>query len=302
MLFANRPQIACPTGQTVARSGSRRGYRRAAPPYPWHWPMSRSQRSSRSAETAPRPARSIGARADRNAPWRGHSIRSNALVHVGADVVATMDVKLFYPSTTSEHVFRFFKHELGMIDDLAGALAKCCTIDGTVPLGFSVSPILCQLAYLRMFDQIAARCAQHDVKMSLYVDDITLSGKSVPGELISEIKAIARRQGLTIHKVQVTRIQRNPTTTGVVLLENGGTRERNSKNIAIRDTWRSLRSVQKPVERLPLVLRLIGQEEHKRDVRTGPISSASSVTAIARLRRMERELTKALSGRPTESP
>ena len=76
-------------------------------------------------------------------PRRGHTARRNAGLHEASDQIAKLDIRQFYPSTTSEHVYRFFRHRMDMVDDVAGLLTKLCTIDGRLPFGSPLSPILC---------------------------------------------------------------------------------------------------------------------------------------------------------------
>jgi RNA-directed DNA polymerase len=81
-----------------------------------------------------------------HSPRRGHTALGNAGVHSHAIVVGKLDIRQFYPSTTDEHVFRFFRYRMLMQDDVAGLLVKLCTVDGRLPFGSPLSPI-CALSY-----------------------------------------------------------------------------------------------------------------------------------------------------------
>ena len=106
-------------------------------------------------------------------PRHGVSAPMNAAAHIGAKEVVKLDVRQFYPSTTDEHVFRFFFHELGMRADVAGLLTKLATFRGRVPFGSPLSPVLCALVHRDIFDDIHACGTAANSTFTLWVDDLT---------------------------------------------------------------------------------------------------------------------------------
>lgn len=134
-------------------------------------------------------------------PRKSRSQRDNAALHVGQRQFLTLDVKQFYPSTTASMVRRFFIG-LGMANDVAGLLVKLITIDGVVSFGSPLTPVLCTLVHRQMFDQIAEVCAARGLIFSVWVDDLTISGDFVPGEVLAQIREIVRGAGLRTHKIE----------------------------------------------------------------------------------------------------
>ena len=123
-----------------------------------------------------------------HAPRHGSSYITNASVHAESDIIVTMDIQQFYPSTTSEHVFQYFVHRLGMRSDVAGLLTKLCTVDEKLAFGSPLSPILCFQVHRHMFTNIEQICYDNGLLITLYVDDIAISGDEVPEKLVFEIK------------------------------------------------------------------------------------------------------------------
>src|ERR1019366_8626948 len=89
-----------------------------------------------------------------HSPRRGHTAAGNAEIHRFSKTIAKLDIRQFYPSTTSEHVYRFFLYRLAMRDHVAGLMTQLCTVDDKLPFGSPLSPILCTLVHRDLFDQI----------------------------------------------------------------------------------------------------------------------------------------------------
>lgn len=53
-----------------------------------------------------------------------------------------------------------------------------------------------------MFDQIADRCIADDLGYSVWVDDLTISGERIAGELIATVRQIIADNGLRSHKLK----------------------------------------------------------------------------------------------------
>lgn len=135
-------------------------------------------------------------------PRKGRSQRDNAEHHVEQVQFLSLDIKQFYPSTSDEHIFRWAYYVAGLRSDVAGLLVKLVAIDGKMPFGSPVSPVLTTHVHRPMFDEIYELCRSQSLKMSLWVDDLTISGQFVRGELVEAIRAIIRRQGFKTHKIK----------------------------------------------------------------------------------------------------
>ncbi len=148
-------------------------------------------------------------------PRKNRSQRDNAALHLDQDEYLTLDLKQFYPSTTAQMVRGWFRDELGMYDDVAGMLTHLSTIDGAVAFGSPVTPVLCALIHRPMFDRISEICDDHGLRYSLWVDDLTISGKQITGEVVEKIRKVIRDAGLKSHKIRIFRGKKPVFITGV---------------------------------------------------------------------------------------
>lgn len=149
----------------------------------------------------------------------GRSYRSNAQAHVGARSVATFDLKDFFPSTTSKQVFRFFQKDLQCAPDVAGLLTDLCTYKRALPTGAPSSPVLAYWANRGLFETVDLRGNALQLKLSVYVDDITLSGDAIPRSLTDQVEGIVKSHGhkLSAHKTKIFGPGRPKHVTGVVI-------------------------------------------------------------------------------------
>ena len=150
-------------------------------------------------------------------PRKGYSTRDYAEFHAGQIQYLTLDLKQFYPSTSREHVYRWLRHKLGMLDDVAGLCCRLVTIDDRVSFGSPLTPVLTTLVHRDMFDAMAEECRRRGLRFSIWVDDITISGAFVPGRLVAALREIVRSNGLRSHKIQFRVGARPVVLTGVPL-------------------------------------------------------------------------------------
>lgn len=71
-----------------------------------------------------------------------------------------------------------------------------------------------------MLDAIADACRRRGLRLSLWVDDFTISGRFVPGELVREIREIIRTHGLKSHRLCYRTGNRPVAITGVIVDRN----------------------------------------------------------------------------------
>lgn len=148
-------------------------------------------------------------------PRKGRGQRDNAQRHAGQNQFLGLDIKQFYPSTTQEHIFRWAYHAAGLKADVAGMIAKLVAIDGKMPFGSPVSPVLTTHVHRAMFDEIYEICQACGLRMSLWVDDLTISGTFVTGELLEQVRSVIRRHGFHTHKIRFKTGARTVGVTGV---------------------------------------------------------------------------------------
>lgn len=189
-------------------------------------------------------------------PRKNRGQRDNAELHLDQDQYLTLDLKQFYPSTSEDMVRRWFRDDLGMYEDVAGLLTHLCTIDGKVSFGSPVTPVLCTLVHRRMFDQIADICNARGLRYSVWVDDLTISGDFVPGEVVRQIRAVVRTAGLKSHSIRYRSGNRPVFITGIGIV---GPRlvAPNSLDLKIKESWTEYHAAETDDERDFLTQRLL---------------------------------------------
>ena len=150
-------------------------------------------------------------------PVKGRCYVSNAAHHRGQRVVRCLDVKKYFPSVPSRRVFWFFQSVMGCAADVAATLTSIATYRGHLPTGSPLSPIMAYYANLDVWDDIAAICARNGYRLTVYIDDVTVSGKTVSSAVLWEIKQAIVRGGLRYHK-EKTFIDRPAEVTGVIIV------------------------------------------------------------------------------------
>lgn len=139
---------------------------------------------------------------------KGRSNITNAEIHIGDHPVLTMDIQKYYPSVTKKSIFNFFQSTMKASRDVAGILAELCTYDDHIPTGSRLSMPLSFWANHVMFSRIHSLCISEGVNMSVFVDDLTFSGKNVNNLFKHKIKKIIENAGLVVHPEKTTLYRR----------------------------------------------------------------------------------------------
>ncbi|MDP9523888.1 reverse transcriptase family protein [Pseudomonas putida] len=147
------------------------------------------------------------------------SYRSNAQAHQHSKEVATFDLKDYYGSVKSHHVYDFFLNHLKCAKDVSGILARLSTHRNCVPTGSPLSPLLALHSSLTMFNDLQSLANKYGLIFTCYVDDITFSGNSIPSSLEREAISIVRRYGHRINKgkTRVFREHQPKHVTGTII-------------------------------------------------------------------------------------
>lgn len=154
------------------------------------------------------------------APVPGRSYVNNAAAHRGAKTFHLLDLENFFPSCRDDRVTWFFRKRMLCSPDVTAVLRQLTTLNGSLPQGSPCSPILAYFAYIDMWEEIDNYVKERGCKLTVYIDDVTISGPVIHGELIWKIKTIFHRFQHT-YKVNKERcvIDKPIEVTGVVLRE-----------------------------------------------------------------------------------
>lgn len=156
------------------------------------------------------------------APVRGRSNIENAVRHKGARSFHLLDVEEFYPRCTANKVASFFGKTLGCPPDVVKILLELVTLNGVLPAGSPASPSLAFWAYQDMWDEISEITQKAGCSLTVYVDDITISGNTIPGNMVYSIKENLRHHGHSFkEKKEASQINGSVEVTGVILLPSG---------------------------------------------------------------------------------
>ena len=156
------------------------------------------------------------------APVAGRSYVDNAATHLGARSIRLLDIEDFFPSCTANRVIWFFHKRMQCSPDVAAILRGIATHNGSLPQGSPCSPILAYLCYVDMWEEISGTVANAGCTLSVYADDLTISGDHVPEKVIWNIKKQLCRHG---HRYQVSKERskflKPVEITGVILRPDG---------------------------------------------------------------------------------
>lgn len=199
-------------------------------------------------------------------PVRGRSNIDNADRHRYAPSHRLLDVADFYPSCSANKVAEFFAKILGCPPDVTAILVWLTTKEGALPQGSPSSPILAYWAYRDMWDEINQVAREGGCDVSVYVDDIAVSGPVVRGATIHTIKQILRKHGhQTKDAKEESRLNRPVTVTGVILRE-GDLLLPNAQHYQRHRLRKALEGIRDGPERARLEASIAGHAETERQI------------------------------------
>lgn len=153
---------------------------------------------------------------------KNFSYLTNAKSHIGAKQVLTFDLKSFYQSTNQNMIRLFFRNIMLCAEDISYILSKICCYNNHLPTGSQVSIYLCYLTNITMFDEMRNLSLSRNALMTVYADDITVSGDKVDDSLLNTMRKIILRHGYKLSENKTLRFTNNetPVITGIALVEN----------------------------------------------------------------------------------
>lgn len=149
-------------------------------------------------------------------PKRG--ITDHALEHLGADTVVKLDIKDYYPSITSKHVYQVWSEVLNCSPPIASLLTKLTTFKWHLPQGAPTSPTLANLYLASICRPMLDECSKTEVKVTAWVDDLTFSGRDARSviQIVRQTLA-ARGLKLSASKTEILGGRKAKLVTGIRL-------------------------------------------------------------------------------------
>ena len=137
---------------------------------------------------------------------KGRCHVDNAMHHAGNTYFVLSDIAEFYESCTRDAVYKFFLNEMKTSPDVAELLADITTLETNgktiIPTGSPSGQLLAFFSYRRMFDELEELAARHGCRLSLYVDDLTISSNTPIANPKSLQKQLARIMASYGHSIK----------------------------------------------------------------------------------------------------
>lgn len=191
---------------------------------------------------------------------RGRSHLDNAGAHRHQPELLKTDIKEFYPGTTHAMVARMFQRHFHCASDVSRMLADVCCFNGILPTGSSLSGFVAFWCAKDMFDELHQLAASNGLVITVFADDITISGSGASSKLLWRARQIIHKHGRATKrkKSRAYAASHAKPVTGAVL-RDGKMLLPNSQHLKIRTTRQALAACDDLVVFDGLQNRLAGQ-------------------------------------------
>lgn len=199
---------------------------------------------------------------------KGRSYIDNAKQHCNSHPLGKTDITKFYTSTTRAMVRRMFTNIFKCAGDVANVLADiCCYRQIHLPTGSTLSGRVAFFAALPMFETVQKIAQESGSVMTVYVDDITVSGAKVTKRLMADVRQVVRHHGLRTKNSKTKTFAQNSfkPVTGIIVCQDE-IRLPNSRHKLI---WEARQALRKTVssERQQLLRALRGRLQEANQVK-----------------------------------
>ena len=169
---------------------------------------------------------------------KGNSFVTNAKQHSRSKHLLKVDIKNFYPNSNRRFVFKFFKKDMQMAEDVAWLVTDILTYKNFIPIGSPASQMLAYLAYASTFCRIKKIADTHNSIFSLYVDDLTFSSKvpiskKIPYLVEQELKKVSHQ--LKKRKTKFFSSSQYKPVTGCMVSPDGVLKVPNKVRLKIKE-------------------------------------------------------------------
>jgi RNA-directed DNA polymerase len=130
----------------------------------------------------------------------GKSVLDNVLIHMGAPVLVTVDIKSFFRSITNRQVYQTWTKVLDCSPKIAGLLTQLTTFERHLPQGAPTSSLLANLVLFSIDGPIREECARRGVSYSTWVDDLAFSGEEARAVILAVVASLCRAGFSVSHK------------------------------------------------------------------------------------------------------
>jgi len=134
---------------------------------------------------------------------KGRGIKRNAQFHLKKSFILSIDIKDFFPSISQKQVYEALNKNIGE-NELNLKLAKLCTFKRHLPQGAPTSPVLSNIVFKEIDDEIISFCKTKFVAYSRYADDLVFScdTKNTLVEIYSFVNSLLTKYSFNINKTK----------------------------------------------------------------------------------------------------
>ncbi|MDV2995420.1 MAG: hypothetical protein N4J56_005074 [Chroococcidiopsis sp. SAG 2025] len=202
-----------------------------------------------------------------HAPAKHRSYVSNAQSHANSVVVRSLDIKDYFSSTPSGRIYWFFHQRMKCSPDVANLLTRLLTFKNCLPTGSPSSPLLSYFGHIDMWDTLDKIAKEANCILTVYMDDITISGESISDKLIWQIKTQFYRYGLRDNKNKEKRYAGKGVSkiTGIIL-KNGKLKLPNKQHLKMHQIRKQILREIEPIKQRKLCQSLKGLESQAQQI------------------------------------
>ncbi len=182
-------------------------------------------------------------------PAKKRSPITNAREHLDCQVIVSLDIKQYFPSIRRRKVFDFFFKTMRCSCKVSNLLADLCVFKGRLPTGSPSSGIIAYFSLIEMWEEIHNLTLSNECIFTLYADDLTISGKQIPKDLVSNVKKIIRSYELRLNdKKEKHRRSPSPCEVTGNVIKDGVLKAPNRKHKKRHELHNAMRSKSCSVE------------------------------------------------------
>lgn len=199
-------------------------------------------------------------------PAKGRSYVDNAKAHRHSKSVYSMDIENYFPSTSKSKIRKYFRDTMMCSDDVSAIIATIAIKENGLPQGSPCSPILAYFANQKMWNEITAKAEEDGRISTIYADDLTISGDTVPVKTIYEIKLIISKHGMSVKSEKDKSSYMRPSKITGVVVSGGELLLPNEKHLKIKEASSDVKKAKTEKHRVAAVNKLRSRQSQKRQI------------------------------------
>lgn len=128
----------------------------------------------------------------------GRSTYTNALPHLGQEVILRVDLKSFFSTITRQHL-RERLLEFDLNTDTTDLVLDLSCVNDRLAAGFSTSPVLSNIAFASTDADLSRFANLNSLNYTRYADDLTFSGPKLNDETLISVREHLQQHSWTIN-------------------------------------------------------------------------------------------------------